>query len=112
MTCEYFIYKVSEPWNKDYQRSSSRDMLNSASILSVNMYTLSIYSSEVRGNVTAIRIYSPCNPAVQHRIALCTHKYDGTIYPSCILPHIHWERGFESHLRHQFMPANFLFLLS
>jgi hypothetical protein len=45
MTCGFFIYKVSEPWKKDYQRVSSRDTLNSAGILSENMYTLSIYSS-------------------------------------------------------------------
>ena len=112
MTCGFFIYKVSEPWNKDYQTTSPRDTLNSAGISSVNMYTLSIYSSEVRGNVTAVMIHSPCNPAIQNRIVLCTHKYDGAIYPSRILPHIHWERGFESHSRHQFMPATFLFVLS
>jgi hypothetical protein len=45
MTCGFFIYKVYELWNKDNQRISSRYTLNSAGILSANMYTLSIYSN-------------------------------------------------------------------
>jgi len=41
-----------------------------------------------RGNVTAVRIHSPCKPAIQHRFVLCPHKYDGAIYPTCLLPYI------------------------